>query len=113
MTSQAISQTARVRVLNDFFRSTFLGGRTVLTQGVNELPLDVKANVLLMVQRFDNFTRDNDPYGEHDFGCFEFAGETFYWKIDYYNPDLQSGSEDPADPEKTTRVLTIMFAAEY
>jgi hypothetical protein len=113
MTSQAIGQAARVRVLNDNFRATFLGGRVVMTQGVNELPLDVKANVLLMVQRFDSFTRDNDPYGEHDFGCFEFAGETFYWKIDYYGVDLQSGSEDPGNPEKTTRVLTIMFAAEY
>jgi hypothetical protein len=113
MTSQANGQTARVRVLNDNFRVTFLGGKVMLTQGVNELPLDVKANVLLMVQRFDRFTKDNDPYGEHDFGCFEFAGDTFYWKIDYYDSTCQSGSEDPGDPEKTTRVLTIMFAAEY
>ena len=75
MTSQANGQTARVRVLNDNFRVTFLGGKVVITQGVNELPLDVKATVLLLVQRFDNFTRDNDPYGEHDFGCFEFAGD--------------------------------------
>jgi hypothetical protein len=113
MTSQAIAHTARIRVLNDNFRVTFLGGKVVLTQGVNELPLDVKANVLLMVQRFGSFTRDNDPYGEHDFGCFEFAGDTFYWKIDYYDSACQSGSEDPSDPEKTTRVLTIMLAAEY
>ncbi len=113
MTNQAIGRTARVRVLNDNFRVTFLGGKVVLTQGVNELPLDVKANVLLMVQRFDNFTRDNDPYGEHDFGCFEFAGDTFYWKIDYYDTDLSERVGRSGDPEKTTRVLTIMFAAEY
>jgi hypothetical protein len=50
---------------------------------------------------------------EHDFGSFELAGETFFWKIDYYNNDLVAGSEDPADPSKTTRVLTIMLAEEY
>lgn len=113
MTTVAMGKAERTRVLNDNFRTTFLGGRVVMTQGVNELPLDVKARVLLMVQRFDDFTRDNDPYGEHDFGYFEVAGETFYWKIDYYDLDCRCGSEDPSDPEKTTRVLTVMRAAEY
>ena len=44
---------------------------------------------------------------------FELAGHTFFWKIDYYDKDTQRGSEDPADPEQTTRVMTIMFAEDY
>jgi hypothetical protein len=58
-------------VLNDNFRSTFVGGRTVMTAGVNALPLATKARVILAVQSFSNFTKDNDPHGEHDFGSFE------------------------------------------
>ena len=113
MTTLETGKTQRIRVMNDNFRGTFLGGTVVLTQGVAGLPLDVKAEALLKVKAFKDFTRDNDPYGEHDFGCFEVAGDTFYWKIDYYALDHQSGSEDPSDPDKTMRVLTLMLACEY
>ena len=65
------------------------------------------------VATFDDFTADNDPHGEHDFGSFDLAGDKFFWKIDYYDPTLEFGSDDPADPTKTTRVLTLMLAAEY
>lgn len=111
--TEVATKTRNIRVLNDNFRATFLGGRVMLTQGVNELPLDVKAQALLTVQSFEDFTGDNDPHGEHDFGSFEIAGETFFWKIDYYDLECQFGAEDPSDPEKTTRILTIMLAAEY
>ncbi len=103
----------RIQVLNDNFRSTFVGGRVVMTQGVDALPLDTKARVVLAVQSFDKFTADNDPHREHDFGSLEIQGETYFFKIDYYALDMIGGSEDPADPEKTTRVLTIMRADEY
>lgn len=113
MNQVTVGRAQRIRVLNDNFRSTFIGGTVVMTHGVSELPLDVKAKAVLLVKTFKDFTRDNDPYGEHDFGFIEVAGETLYWKIDYYDVDCQCGSEDPSDPEKTTRVLTIMLAAEY
>jgi hypothetical protein len=104
---------APIRVLNDNFRCTFIGGRVVMTQGVAALPIGTKARVFLAVQGFNEFSADNDPHREHDFGSFEVEGEKYFWKIDYYAPDLDGGSEDPADPEKTTRVLTIMRADEY
>ena len=69
--------------------------------------------MFIHVQSFADFNADNDPYGEHDFGSFEVAGEPFFWKIDYYDTDMACESDDPSDPEKTTRVLTIMLAAEY
>lgn len=102
-----------IRLLNDNFRATFVGGQVVMTAGVNALPLDTKARVLLAVQSFDKFTGDNDPHHEHDFGSFEIEGETYFFKVDYYAPDMDGGSEDAADPEKTARVLTIMRADEY
>ncbi len=114
MTKTASGSSAdAIRVLNDNFRATFIGGRVLMTAGVDALPIDTKARVLLAVQSFSNFTNDNDPHREHDFGSFEIEGETYFFKIDYYALEMDGGSEDPADPEKTTRVLTIMRADEY
>ena len=103
----------RIRVLNDNFRTTFVGGQVVMTQGVSELPLDTKARLILAVRSFEQFTNDNDPHREHDFGSFKIDEETYFFKIDYYALDMDRGSENPADPETTTRVLTIMRADEY
>jgi len=113
MSTKNIDNARVIRILNDNFRSTFVGGRVVMTLGINALPIDTKARVLLAVQSFSNFTKDNDPHGEHDFGSFEIDGETYFFKIDYYALDMVGGSEDPADPNVTTRVLTIMRADEY
>jgi uncharacterized protein DUF3768 len=103
----------KIRALNDAFRTTMTGGKVFMTAGVDALPSDVKAMVIRKVATFSEFTADNDPHGEHDFGSFTLAGRKFFWKIDYYDAAMQFGSEDPADPSKTTRVLTIMLAEEY
>src|ERR1700694_5388575 len=113
MKTTSLSKSDRIRVLNDNLRSTFVGGQVVMTQGVDALPIDTKARVLSAVRSFINFTKDNDPHHEHDFGSFDVAGVTYFFKLDYYAPDMEGGSEDPADPQKTTRVLTIMRADEY
>jgi hypothetical protein len=111
--ASARTKTDRIRVLNDNFRSTFVGGRVLTTAGVAELSVDTKAQLLLAVQSFSNFTKDNDPHGEHDFGAIELEGETYFFKLDYYDADMRYGSENPADPNVTARVLTIMRADEY
>jgi hypothetical protein len=102
-----------IRELNDRFRTTMTGGRVLMTAGVNALPSDVKAMVIRRVATFSVFTADNDPHEEHDFGNFELAGRKFFFKIDYFDANMEFGSEDPADPAKTTRALTIMLAEEY
>jgi hypothetical protein len=113
-TAIPLPKSEKIRVLNDNFRSTYTGGTVVLTQGVNNLLSDVKARLLAAVRSFGNFTKDNDPYGEHDFGSIELDGQTWSFTIDYYaTPDMDGGSEDPADPARTVRVMTIMRADEY
>jgi len=109
----APGRAERIRLLNDGFRTTFSGGAVVLTVGVDALAADLKAQVFSKVRTFAAFDSDCDPHGEHDFGSFELGGVTYFFKLDYYEPDMQGGSEDPADPTKTARVLTIMRADEY
>ncbi len=105
----------RIAELNDAFRKTLdpALGRMVLTAGVSALPSDVRAMAIRKVATFDAFSADNDPHGEHDFGSFNLAGDKFFFKLDYYGPSLEFGSDDPADAAKTTRVLTLMLAEEY
>jgi hypothetical protein len=105
--------TLRIRELNDAFRRTGDGGRILFTAGVSELGVAFSHQALALVRRFEAFTPDNDPHGEHDFGSFTHQGRKLFWKIDYYDAVCEYGSEDPADPTKTTRVLTIMLASEY
>ena len=64
------------------------------------------------VREFGTFDEDNDPYGEHDFGEIELGGDNYFFKINYYAPDLKSGAGDAALPE-TARVLTITCGDEY
>lgn len=105
----------RVRALNDEFRTNIVSklGRTVLTAGVTSLPDDVRTAAIRKTATFDAFSPENDPHGEHDFGSFELAGQCFFFKIEYYDESMEYRSENPAEPTKTKRVLTIMLAEEY
>src|SRR6266852_6165094 len=105
--------TARTRELNDAFRKTFASGKMVMSASVAALPEMVRASALIKVAEFTDFTLEIDPHGEHNFLSFEHCNRTFFWKCDYYNTAMDAGSEDPADPDKTTRVGTLMLAEEY
>jgi hypothetical protein len=60
-----------IALLNDALRRTFAGGKVVMTSGVAALAEGELAQVLERVRTFDEFTNDNDPRGEHDFGNFQ------------------------------------------
>lgn len=115
MTTPSIAIRHQVRDLNDTFRTSGpgLAGQWLCTAGVQELGVDFTLLAMRAVCSFDSFTGDNDPYGDHDFGSFHIGGQHLFWKIDYYDPTLCWGSEDPANPNITRRVLTIMLASEY
>ena len=107
------TKRALIRRLNDHLRRYWLGGRVMVTTGVSALGPRCLEAALAAVAAYDRFDRDNDPYGEHDFGSLLVAGVPVLFKVDYYNADLSGGSPDPADPSVTTRVLTIMMAHEW
>jgi Protein of unknown function (DUF3768) len=127
MSGAVLSRTAQIARLNDRARQAMgLACVAVATEGFRALPVADQSRVRELVETFDAFTSDNDPYGEHDFGAI-YQGcdgcwtttrpakpvETAFWKIDAYDRDLHFGSEDPANPAVTRRVLTIMLDSEY
>lgn len=120
----------RIRELNDLARKNpGVGGRAVMTAGFAALDALDRHAAVMVIMAFDQFTQDNDPHGEHDFGAIyrlpsstwvqrrpedkETITETVFWKIDNYDKALEFGSEAPWDAEQTIRVLTIMLASEY
>jgi hypothetical protein len=113
MDTAALSKSEHIRTLNDTCRLTFAGCSVMITPTVQELGDEEKAQLLSAVRAFDRFDADNDPHHEHDFGAIDLLGQKWFWKLDYYAPDMRMGSEEPDDPDKTRRVLTIMHASEY
>jgi hypothetical protein len=112
MTTQT---TTTIAEINDRFRKKGNDplGQYVTTQQVAAMPLSDRIELKRMVRLFDNFTKENDPYGQHDCGSIEFKDETYLWKIDYYDENYEYGSEDPSNLAITRRVLTIMHSSEY
>jgi Protein of unknown function (DUF3768) len=126
----AREQTARIARLNDLARQAMgVACTAVATVGVRSLPASDQSCVRELIENYDAFDEDSDPHGEHDFGTIYQLGdgrwtterprsrdderERVFWKFDYYDRDLQFGSEDAANPAVTRRVLTIMLADEY
>jgi len=115
------TRTLRIRELNDALRANFLrsvepNGKIFLTRALAGLIQEDQAfweALDTSIRSFDDFTDDNDPYGEHDMAFFEYNGESMFWKIDYYDLTFSYHSPDAADPSVTCRVLTVGLAEDY
>jgi hypothetical protein len=104
----------RIALLNDELRSHGRGGQIVITRGVHELTGPDVSDLLRALAAFKDFDADSDPHGERDFGIFDFNGREVMFKIDYYSDaQFQWGSNDPANPDVTERVLTVLLPEEY
>jgi hypothetical protein len=107
-------RTKRICRLNDEMRiGNFKHGMVVVTAGVQALSDEWIATITNNISLYKSFSEDNDPHGEHDFGSLEVNGKKIFWKIDYFDLELEMHSPDAANPDVTHRVLTIMLASEY
>lgn len=98
----------KIAKLNDEFRRSMIG--CTVTAGVVALT-HMMNDIFVAVRDYSDFNDDNDPCGEHDFGSFEIAGNKFFWKIDYYDQELEKWCDPLSDDCR--RHLTIMRAEEY
>lgn len=108
-------RTASIQAQNDALRQNFVGGRVLMTNGIQALGDEIAARVIAAVQAFEAFNQDNDPFCLHDCALLNVEGvdEKVMFKVDAYDRALTYGSPDEADPKVTTRVLTILLASEY
>lgn len=110
-------RTGKIARLNDDLRRYGRGrGGIFVTPGFQALSEDKKREASRKIVNYETevgFSQEDDPHGEHDFGAVEVFGIKIFWKINYHGRELDTPCEDPADPENTTRVLTVMLAEEY
>ena len=98
-----MDRRAKIIALNDRLRTTFKGGRVQMTPSVYELDDRLRGRALSVLARYNKFHSES----EHDWGTFIFAGFSFEWRIEYRRKEGAGISPDPADPDKTFRVLTL------
>lgn len=111
-------QQLKITQLNDQFRKGDPSlGLFSMTPKVETLPADQKHKLLEDISKVDHFINPEPKAAssgeEHDFGLVSEDEIDYYWEVDYYNKDLKSSSPNPADPNCTVRVLTVMRADEY
>jgi hypothetical protein len=101
----------QIRDKNDFLRKSLpnlpLPHKVVFAEGASGHHPVVLYEVIEKIRDFKDFTEEDDPYKEHDFGTVEAGGTEFFWKIDYTDEAYENFKTDGI------RIFTIMEASEW
>ena len=123
LNDKKLPKIEKIALLNDELRKKLISGelfkadskdKAFITRGASIFVNGMnRMQFLNNVALYRNFTEDNNPHGERDFGNFMYQKEKIFWKIDYKDNSMTYHSPDASDPSQTIRVLTIMKASEW
>lgn len=107
-----MTKTERIAELNDQARASM--DNLTLSAGVEALPAGEQWRIREKVRAFRDFTEGEDPYGERQGGSFEHGELRIAWRVAYYGDGMRLPGRynDPSDPAKSARALTIRLASE-
>lgn len=100
--SAVIDDVDMIRVLNDKFRSTFIGGVVHLDTAIVDMPWQAQETICDIVRTYSLF--DDREHREGEFG---FDGERYSFIILYHRRGMSDEIPDPSNPRTTLRVLHI------
>ena len=105
------ARSALIGAQNDRFRTSWgcdpaIPGRIVMTPGVAALGFAARGRIVATVRTYTGFRAHNDPCGTRDFGTFSVTVDgreiPLCWKIDLQDWTYEHGSDDAADPRRTS-----------
>lgn len=109
-TLEPIANISPIAQLNDRFRQ---GDRSLghyqMSRRVLNLSSEKQRELFQLLQTYQAFSPDDQ---EHNTGVITWENYQYIWKIDYLDLTLTMLSDEPANPEKTSRVLLIIRADE-
>ena len=105
--------TEKIAVLNDMLRHSQLTGQVILSDAVQSLNSKMRNRILKGVKNYNAFAPQGDTQKERDFGAFECGDYDIFWVIDCYDKNSYYLSDNPADLNRTNRVLRVMLTEEY
>jgi len=113
MTKDTQENTETIAALNDMLRQSQLTGQITLSKGVQSLNADMRKRILTGVKIYNAFAPQGDEQKERDFGAFSCDEHDIFWVIDCYDENSHYLSDNPADLNRTNRVLRVMLVDEY